>query len=82
MARKITPHLSGERDRAMSEASAELTEWVRAYLEQDEDIIVPIKKMWNEWSAAPRVLLLVEFTRIVLADDLVEEILSDAGLSK
>lgn len=57
----------------MSEAPPELIQWVRGYLEQDEDIIVPIKKMWNEWSAAQRTPSLAEFTRIVLADDLIEE---------
>jgi hypothetical protein len=57
----------------MSEASPELIEWVRAYLEKDEDIIVPIKKMWNEWSAARGTPSLAEFTRIVLSDDRIEE---------
>ena len=31
--------------------SSELLDWVYAYLERDEDIVVPIKKMWNEWHA-------------------------------
>ena len=31
--------------------SAELFYWVQAYLERDEEIVVPIKKMWNEWHA-------------------------------
>ena len=57
----------------MSEAPPELIEWVRAYLEEDEDIIVPIKKMWNEWSAARGMPSLAEFTRIVLSDDRIEE---------
>ncbi len=57
----------------MSEAPSELTQWLRAYLEQDEDIIVPIKKMWNEWYAAQGTPLLAEFTRAVLSDDLIEE---------
>jgi len=57
----------------MSEAPPELIQWVRAYLEQDEDIIVPVKKMWNEWCAAQGTPLLAEFTRIVLSDDRVEE---------
>ena len=57
----------------MSEAPSELIQWVRAYLEQDEDIIVPVKKMWNEWYAAQGTPSLAEFTRVVLADDLVEE---------
>ena len=57
----------------MSEALSELTQWVRTYLEQDEEIIVPTKKMWNEWYAAQGTPLLAEFTRIVLSDDRIEE---------
>ena len=57
----------------MSEAPPELIQWVHAYLEQDEDIIVPVKKMWNEWYAAQGPPSLAEFTRVVLSDDLVEE---------
>ena len=57
----------------MSETPSELIQWVRAYLEQDEDIIVPVKKMWNEWSAAQGTPLLAEFTRIVLSDESLEE---------
>jgi hypothetical protein len=57
----------------MSEAPSELIQWVRAYLEQDEDIIVPVKKMWNEWYAAQGTPSLAEFTRIVLSDDRIEE---------
>lgn len=57
----------------MSETPPELIQWVRAYLKRDEDIIVPIKRMWNEWSAARGTPLLAEFTRIVLSDDRIEE---------
>ena len=57
----------------MGEATPELVGWVRAYLEEDEDIIVPIKKMWNEWYAARGTPSLAEFTRIVLSDDLIEQ---------
>lgn len=57
----------------MSENLSELIQWVRAYLEQDEDIIVPIKKMWNEWYAAQKTPSLAEFTRIVLSDGRIEE---------
>lgn len=57
----------------MSQAPPELIQWVRAYLEQDEDIIVPIKKMWNEWYAARGAPSLAEFTRVVLSDESVEE---------
>ena len=57
----------------MSEASPELVAWVWAYLEKDEDIIVPIKKMWNEWYAIHGTPPLLEFTRIVLSDDRIEK---------
>lgn len=57
----------------MSEAPSELTRWVRAYLEQDEDIIVPVKKMWNDWHPAQGTPSLAEFTRLVLSDESVEE---------
>ena len=57
----------------MSEAPSELIQWVHTYLEQDEDIIVPIKKMWNEWCAGQGTPSLAEFTRIVLSDDRIEE---------
>jgi hypothetical protein len=42
-------------------------------LEQDDDIIVPVKKMWKEWHAARETPSLAEFTRIVLSDDSIEE---------
>jgi len=57
----------------MSETPSELIQWVRAYLKRDEDIIVPIKRMWNEWYAARGTPLLAEYTRIVLSDDRIEE---------
>ena len=57
----------------MSETLSELIQWVRAYLKRDEDIIVPIKRMWNEWYAARGTPLLAEYTRIVLSDDRIEE---------
>jgi hypothetical protein len=57
----------------MSDDPSGLIEWVRAYLRQDEDIIVPIKKMWNEWIAAQETPCLAEFTGAVLSDALVEE---------
>jgi hypothetical protein len=57
----------------MNEHPSELIQWVRAYLERDEDIIVPVKKMWNEWHAERGTPLLAEFTRIVLSDDRIEE---------
>ncbi len=57
----------------MNENLSELIQWVRAYLKRDEDIIVPIKRMWNEWFAAQGTPSLAEFTRIVLSDDRIEE---------
>lgn len=48
--------------------STELLEWGNNYLEKDEDIVVPIKKMWNEWYAAHEEPSLEEFTAAVLAD--------------
>jgi hypothetical protein len=57
----------------MSDTPSELIRWVRAYLEPDEDIIVPIKKMWNEWHAAQGTPMLAEFTRLVLSDESVEQ---------
>jgi hypothetical protein len=69
----IRGSLSGEEDPAMSEVLPGLIKWVRAYLETDEDIIVPVKKLWNQWYAdhgAPR---LAEFIPMVLSDDRIEE---------
>ena len=53
--------------------SAELFDWVQAYLERDEEIVVPIKKMWNEWHAIHEEPLLTEFTAEVLGDERLEE---------
>ena len=50
-----------------------LMSWVVAYLEKDEEIIVPIKKMWNDWQVVDPTTSLDEFTAAVLADDRVEE---------
>jgi hypothetical protein len=50
-----------------------LRDWVRSYLGRDEDIIVPIKKMWNAWRAADDAPSLEEFTAAVLSDPEVEE---------
>jgi len=52
--------------------SAELLAWVHAYLERDGDIVVPIKKMWNEWRNEHTEPLLAVFTEQVLADDAIE----------
>jgi hypothetical protein len=56
--------------------SDEMLEWVRAYLERDEDIVVPIKKMWNEWHLSHPESLLDEFTAAILADEQVEHMAS------
>jgi len=53
--------------------TTELLEWVNAYLERDEEIIVPIKKMWLEWRTAHDEPSLEEFTATVLADPRNEE---------
>lgn len=54
------------------ESTTELADWVCAYLERDEDIIVPIKKMWNEWREThPEPL--EAFAAQVLADERIEE---------
>lgn len=44
-----------------------------AYLDRDEDIIVPLKKMWSEWYAAQGTPSLVEFTRTVLSNERIEQ---------
>lgn len=53
--------------------SSALLNWVHTYLEQDEEIVVPIKKMWNEWHAAHLEPSLETFTAMVLADERFEE---------
>ncbi len=53
--------------------STKLREWVCTYLEQDEDIVVPIKKMWNEWRATHPQPELEQFTALILADERIEE---------
>ncbi len=47
--------------------NAELLEWVYRYLEMDEEIIVPVRRMWNALDAETRPAL-EEFTALVLAD--------------
>ncbi|MBI1880860.1 MAG: hypothetical protein HYR94_22000 [Chloroflexi bacterium] len=53
--------------------SSEILDWVHTYLAQDEDIVVPIKKMWNEWRAKHAEPSLDNFTALLLADDRFEE---------
>jgi hypothetical protein len=50
-----------------------MLDWVSAYLEQDEEIVVPVKKMWNEWRTAHAEPSLDDFMEQVLADDRFEE---------
>lgn len=45
-----------------------MLEWVCFYLESDEDIIVPVKKMWNAWHADHPQVTLEDFSAAVLAD--------------
>jgi hypothetical protein len=52
--------------------SQELLDWVTAYLEADEEIVVPVKRMWNEWRAAHAEPDLPAFSALVLADDRIE----------
>jgi hypothetical protein len=48
-------------------------DWVHAYLERDDEIIVPIKKMWNEWRMDNAGPTLDEFSAQLLADERFEE---------
>ena len=57
----------------MSGTAPDLIQWVCAYLGRDEDIIVPIKKMWNEWCASQGTSSLEAFTQAVLSDHRIEE---------
>ncbi len=56
----------------MPSESDEVLAWVQDYLERDEDVVVPVKKMWNEWRAGHPAPSLEAFTAIVLADDRIE----------
>ncbi len=57
----------------LSRSTPDLRAWVHSYLERDEDIIVPVKKMWKEWRTLAAEPSLEEFTRLVLADEDLEE---------
>jgi hypothetical protein len=54
--------------------SSELLEWAYTYLERDENIIVPIKKMWSEWRSTHTEPTLEYFTELLLADKRFEEV--------
>jgi hypothetical protein len=51
----------------------DLTAWVHDYLIRDEDVIVPVKQMWNVWHATHPEPSFEEFTTAVLADVRIEE---------
>ncbi len=53
--------------------SLEVLDWVYRYLEQDEDIVVPIKKIWNDWQIVNAGPPLPEFAALILADDRFEQ---------
>ena len=54
--------------------SSELLEWVHTYLAQDEEIVVPIKKMWNEWRITHTGPVLDVFIALLLADERFEDV--------
>jgi hypothetical protein len=51
---------------------ADLLTWAHDYLAQADDIVVPIKKLWNLWRAGHDGPDLDEFTARLLADERVE----------
>ena len=53
--------------------SEDLADWVCAYLTRDDEIVVPVKKMWNVWRAGHARSTLAGFTALVLADSRIEE---------
>ena len=53
--------------------TTEMLDWVLAYLERDEEIVVPVKKMWNEWNAAHGRPALEDFTAALLSDERIED---------
>ena len=46
-----------------------LTDWAASVLETDEEILVPVKKLWIEYSSHAPGALLEEFTRALEADE-------------
>jgi hypothetical protein len=67
----------------MMPESLSLLEWVISYLEVDDEIVVPVKRMWNEWYSEHGAPPLEEFTAQVLADSRIEamgEVDYDEGL--
>ncbi len=49
-----------------------LTDWAATVLETDEDILVPVKKIWKEYSANTSGVSLDEFTRALEQDERLE----------
>jgi hypothetical protein len=47
-------------------------DWAIEYLERDEDIVVPVKRLWNAWRARQAEPDLETFTAGILADGRVE----------
>jgi len=54
-------------------ATPDLTAWVLEFLTDDEEVVVPVKRMWNAWHAAHPDPSFEEFTTAVLADERIEE---------
>jgi hypothetical protein len=52
--------------------STEMLDWVCAYLERDDDIVVSVKQMWNAWHAQNPATSLDDFSAAILADPRVE----------
>ncbi len=50
-----------------------LMEYVIQRLDEDEEIVVPIKKLWNEWLIHYDYLPFDEFAAIILANEHIEE---------
>jgi len=53
--------------------SNQMLNWVCDYLEKDEEIVVPVKKMWNAWRATHAAPLLADFIAQIMADPRIEE---------
>lgn len=53
--------------------AAELLDWANNYLAQDEEIVVSIKKMWNEWRLSHAEPALDVFTALLMADERFED---------
>lgn len=56
--------------------SSEIRDWVCRRLESDPDIIVPLKKLWNDWVTTGATLPFKQFVRIVLSDERFEYLYS------